>query len=153
MLSDPLFKDCHYFTSAIPADVYCYRVSVRSLFILEIFEETLRSIVRSPISTTKPPLISGFTLKLISLCREMDHIRALPLLWPWAFYLDYTLIWRRQSPIFEASSGQVSVDHCDQQCWGSAVAPLRTHRSACNGQVNLSSCSAHKGCELFAHPL
>lgn len=43
-------------------EVYGYRVSVKSLFIFEIFEETLKSIVRSPISTTKPPLISGFTL-------------------------------------------------------------------------------------------
>ena len=47
-----------------------YRVSVNSLFIFEIFEETLRSIVRSPISTTKPPWISGFTLQSVSLCKE-----------------------------------------------------------------------------------
>lgn len=45
----------------LPKRVNSYRVSVKSLFIFEIFEETLRSIVRSPISTTKPPLISGFT--------------------------------------------------------------------------------------------
>ena len=38
-----------------------YKVSVRSLFIFAMREETLRSIVRSPISTTRPPRISGFT--------------------------------------------------------------------------------------------
>ena len=38
-----------------------YSVSVRSLFIFAILEETLRSIVRSPISTTRPPMISGLT--------------------------------------------------------------------------------------------
>lgn len=41
--------------------VFVYRVSLSSLFILAIFAETLRSIVRSPISTTKPPLMSGLT--------------------------------------------------------------------------------------------
>jgi len=39
-----------------------YKVSVRSLFIFAIRAETLRSIVRSPISTTSPPRISGLTL-------------------------------------------------------------------------------------------
>jgi len=39
-----------------------YKVSVRSLFILAIREETLRSIVRSPISTMSPPWMSGLTL-------------------------------------------------------------------------------------------
>jgi len=38
-----------------------YRESLSSLFILESLEETLRSIVRSPISTTSPPTISGLT--------------------------------------------------------------------------------------------
>lgn len=41
--------------------VSIYRVSVSSLFILAILEETERSIVRSPISTTNPPTISGLT--------------------------------------------------------------------------------------------
>lgn len=58
-----------------------YRVSVNSLFIFEIFEETLRSIVRSPISTTKPPLISGLTLRSVSFCEEPVH--------PTALYLGY----------------------------------------------------------------
>ena len=40
---------------------YFHNVSVRSLFIFAIFEETLRSMVRSPTSTTRPPLISGLT--------------------------------------------------------------------------------------------
>ena len=44
--------------------------SVKSLFIFDIFEETLRSMVLSPISTINPPLISGFTLKRISLCKQ-----------------------------------------------------------------------------------
>ena len=60
-----------------------YRVSVKSLFIFEIFEETLRSIVRSPISTTKPPLISGLTLRSVSFCEEPIH--------PTALYLGYHL--------------------------------------------------------------
>ena len=60
-----------------------YRVSVKSLFIFEIFEETLRSIVRSPISTTKPPLISGLTLRSVSFCEEPIHATAL--------YLGYHL--------------------------------------------------------------
>lgn len=38
-----------------------YRVSVRSLFILAILEETERSMVRSPISTTRPPMMSELT--------------------------------------------------------------------------------------------
>ena len=38
-----------------------HNVSVSSLFIFDIFEETLRSIVRSPISTIKPPMMSGLT--------------------------------------------------------------------------------------------
>lgn len=38
-----------------------YRVSVRSLFILAILAETERSMVRLPISTTNPPIISGLT--------------------------------------------------------------------------------------------
>jgi hypothetical protein len=38
-----------------------YRVSVSSLFILAIFEETDKSIVRSPISTTSPPTMSALT--------------------------------------------------------------------------------------------
>lgn len=38
-----------------------YRVSVRSLFILAILEETERSMVRSPISTTRPPMMSALT--------------------------------------------------------------------------------------------
>lgn len=36
-----------------------YRVSVKSLFILAILEETERSMVLSPISTINPPRISG----------------------------------------------------------------------------------------------
>lgn len=40
---------------------YFYRVSVRSLFILASLEDTDKSMVRSPISTTRPPRISGFT--------------------------------------------------------------------------------------------
>ncbi len=40
---------------------WAYRVSVKSLFIFVILDETLRSIVRSPISTTNPPLMSGLT--------------------------------------------------------------------------------------------
>lgn len=60
-----------------------YRVSVKSLFIFEIFEETLRSIVRSPISTTKPPLISGLTLRSVSFREEPIH--------PTALYLGYNL--------------------------------------------------------------
>lgn len=63
----------------LPKRVNSYRVSVKSLFIFEIFEETLRSIVRSPISTTKPPLISGFTFQSVNLCKELDHHCALPL--------------------------------------------------------------------------
>ena len=55
-----------------------HKVSVKSLFIFEIFEETLRSIVRSPISTTKPPLISEFTLQSVSLCEGLGHHCALP---------------------------------------------------------------------------
>ena len=58
--------------------VNAYSVSVKSLFIFEIFEETLRSIVRSPISTTKPPLISGLTLQSVSLSKELNHHRSLP---------------------------------------------------------------------------
>lgn len=38
-----------------------YRVSVRSLFILAILEETERSMVRSPISTMRPPRMSELT--------------------------------------------------------------------------------------------
>lgn len=38
-----------------------YRVSVRSLFIFAILEETERSMVRSPISTTRPPMMSELT--------------------------------------------------------------------------------------------
>jgi hypothetical protein len=40
-----------------------YKVSLSSLFILAILPETDRSMVRSPISTTRPPLISGLTLE------------------------------------------------------------------------------------------
>lgn len=40
---------------------YIYKASVRALFILAILEETLRSMVRSPISTTRPPTRSGLT--------------------------------------------------------------------------------------------
>lgn len=40
-----------------------YRLSLSSLFILAIFAETERSMVRSPISTTSPPRISGLTLE------------------------------------------------------------------------------------------
>jgi hypothetical protein len=43
---------------------YIYKASVRALFILAILEETLRSIVRSPISTTRPPTRSGLTCHL-----------------------------------------------------------------------------------------
>jgi len=50
--------------------VVFYKVSVRSLFIFAIRAETLRSIVRSPISTTSPPRISEFTWKIVSyLCK------------------------------------------------------------------------------------
>ena len=38
-----------------------HSASLSNLFILDTFEETLRSIVRSPISTTSPPTMSGFT--------------------------------------------------------------------------------------------
>jgi hypothetical protein len=38
-----------------------YKVSVRSLFIFAIRPDTLRSIVRSPISTTRPPRMSELT--------------------------------------------------------------------------------------------
>lgn len=40
---------------------FIYRVSLSSLFILAILPETLRSMVRSPISTTSPPTMSGLT--------------------------------------------------------------------------------------------
>lgn len=44
------------------SEVYLiYRASVRALFSLAILEETLRSMVRSPISTTSPPTRSGLT--------------------------------------------------------------------------------------------
>ena len=51
----------HEPTSGNKKEKYFYRTSVRSLFILAIFDETLRSMVRSPISTTTPPTMSGFT--------------------------------------------------------------------------------------------
>ena len=38
-----------------------HNASVSSLFIFVIRDETLRSIVRSPISTTSPPMMSGLT--------------------------------------------------------------------------------------------
>lgn len=41
--------------------VLIYKASVRSLFIFASLAETLRSIVRSPISTTSPPRISELT--------------------------------------------------------------------------------------------
>lgn len=41
---------------------FIYKVSLSSLFILAIFAETDRSMVRSPISTMSPPRISGLTL-------------------------------------------------------------------------------------------
>ena len=41
---------------------WSYTVSVSILFILEILLDTLRSMVRSPISTTRPPRMSGLTL-------------------------------------------------------------------------------------------
>ena len=40
-----------------------HNVSVKSLFIFAILADTLRSIVRSPISTTRPPRISGLIWK------------------------------------------------------------------------------------------
>ncbi|KXS94400.1 hypothetical protein AC578_7792 [Pseudocercospora eumusae] len=43
---------------------HIYRDSWRSLFILAIFDETERSMVRSPISTTRPPRMSGWTYNL-----------------------------------------------------------------------------------------
>lgn len=46
------------------------------MFILAIFEETDRSMVRSPISTTRPPRISGLTL-----------VTTLSF-WPWPTYCD-----------------------------------------------------------------
>ena len=46
--------------------VVFYKVSVRSLFILAMRAETLRSIVRSPISTTRPPRMSGLTWTHVS---------------------------------------------------------------------------------------
>jgi hypothetical protein len=58
------------------SDCYIYKVSLRSLFILAILEETDRSMVRSPISTMRPPLISGLTLgTTLSF-------------WPWPTYCD-----------------------------------------------------------------
>jgi hypothetical protein len=41
---------------------YIYKVSLSSLFILDILAATDRSMVRSAISTMRPPLISGLTL-------------------------------------------------------------------------------------------
>ena len=41
-----------------------YRASVRTLFNLLILDETLRSMVRSPISTISPPMASGLTYVL-----------------------------------------------------------------------------------------
>jgi hypothetical protein len=51
------FRDTH----TVQTKGIVYKVSVRSLFILAILAETLRSIVLSPISTTNPPTISGLT--------------------------------------------------------------------------------------------
>jgi hypothetical protein len=48
--------------STLSAERYIYKVSLSSLFILAILAETDRSMVRSPISTTSPPRISGLTL-------------------------------------------------------------------------------------------
>ena len=71
-------RDNYNTTARLLQIVDAYSVSVKSLFIFEIFEETLRSIVRSPISTTRPPLISGFTLQSVSLCEKLGHHSASP---------------------------------------------------------------------------
>lgn len=78
MRSEHSFSGTPYYCSRFLKTVDTYRVSVNSLFIFDIFEETLRSIVRSPISTTKPPLISGFTLQHVSLCSALYRHYALP---------------------------------------------------------------------------
>lgn len=51
-----------------------YKESVRSLFILAMRLETLRSIVRSPISTTRPPTMSGLTWAR-ALATGLDYMR------------------------------------------------------------------------------
>ena len=66
-------KDNYDLTPRLFKMMDAHSVSVKSLFIFEIFEETLRSIVRSPISTTRPPLISGFTLQSVSICEDLGH--------------------------------------------------------------------------------
>jgi len=48
-----------YYHTTIATDIY--KASWRSLFMRAILDDTLRSIVRSPISTTRPPRISGLT--------------------------------------------------------------------------------------------
>lgn len=51
-----------------------HSVSVKSLFIFAIFDETLKSMVLSPTSTIKPPFMSGFTCILINMLIDVRAI-------------------------------------------------------------------------------
>jgi len=90
---------------------YFYNASVKSLLSLDILAETLRSIVLSPISTTKPPRISGLIFREIGISnhgitRTTNKTRTLlttlsVLLAP--TYCDLEIVVLRRSIVFESS--------------------------------------------------
>jgi hypothetical protein len=126
-----------------------YSWSRRSLFILAIFWETLRSIVWSPISTIRPPLISGFTCELLAAVLLL--FGELTYLWHNLQLLALSDIRRLRDGVFQLlddfvvkwlSTNQHSIRiHLHDTNW--------TYRSACDNQLDLAPVSAHELAEVF----
>lgn len=128
---------------------YIYRVSLSSLFIRAILAETERSIVRSPISTTRPPRMSGFTFgTTLSL-------------WPWPTYWDLLTADSRRLRVRLSRGCEMLAAKSPYGCQNFKSnanhfilppVPLRemsTYRSTRHSELDLSPVRAHERAKLL----
>lgn len=114
------------------SDCYIYKVSLRSLFILAILEETDRSMVRSPISTMSPPRISGLTLETTLS------------FWPLETYCDLLTAASRRERVLLSRAYKTSAFHlCDPP-----VRTASTYSSAGYNELNLATVGTHQDAKV-----
>lgn len=122
-----------------------YKVSVSSLFIFAILAETLRSIVRSPISTTRPPRISELTWTRLSCVCHRIGIEQYTLFvtfnfLPWPTYSDFATAASRRERVL-LSNGYISDAHQHTSSYGRAALERGIDKTLTEALVTVNSTS------------
>jgi len=126
-----------------------YTLSVKSLLSLEILLWTLRSMVRSPTSTTKPPRISGLILvTVLSFLPWLYSDLAMAVSRRWRVLGSSFYMCVRNQESARVSSRDISSLRIMQQ-----KRDLFPYSSTCNCQFQLSSRGTDQGGELLGHAL